>query len=486
MILTQLEDCTQRNWLGYYPDKEDNHHLFSLNNISEELYQLTQVRLQYLRKLTAQDQGRIKIVIVEANPVKFLATFLAGVITGVDLFFGDPSWQEKEWQQVLSLVQPDAVFGDKITQELISKVRKTIPNLCYQESDLSQQSLIMIPTGGTSGKIRFAIHSWSTLSSSVTGFRDYFDCQKINSFCILPLYHVSGLMQFMRSFLSQGNLIICPYKLIKTKPIILNRQDYFISLVPTQLQFLLESNLEWLTQFKTVLLGGAPASRSLLTLARKYKILLAPTYGMTETASQIVTLKPVDFLAGNCSSGQILPHAQINIESNIEPKINQSSDNQIGLIKINCNSLCLGYYPHSFTPSQIFTTDDLGYLDDQGYLYLVGRSSQKIITGGENVFPPEVEAVILSTNLVKDISVIGLPNIQWGEVVTAIYVPLKSEPHLDLIKEKIQGQLAKYKLPKNWIQVDRLPRNDRGKLNHQKIKAIAQEIMLINQADLEN
>ena len=121
-------------------------------------------------------------------------------------------------------------------------------------------------------------------------------------------------------------------------------------------------------------------------------------------------------------------------------------------------------------------TDDLGYLDDNGYLYLVGRDSHKIITGGENVFPTEVEAAIWSTQLIKDVCVIGLSDQKWGQVVTAIYVPLNSEHDLDLldlIQQKIQLQLAKYKQPKKWIQVNSLPRNDRGKINYQLVKAIA-------------
>ena len=291
----------------------------------------------------------------------------------------------------------------------------------------------MIPTGGTSGKIRLAMHTWDTLTASVKGFQNYFDCQEINSFCVLPLYHVSGLMQFMRSFITQGNLIICSYKTVKTKQIAFNKQEYFISLVPTQLQFLIATIPNWLTEFGTVLLGGAPSMRSLLDIARDYNISVAPTYGMTETASGIVILKSSDFLAGNNSSGRVLPHAQIKLKP---------IDNNIGLI------------------------------DEFGELHIVGRSSSKIITGGENVFPAEVEAAIWSTKLVKDVYVLGIPDQKWGQAVTAIYVPAQSINDLALIKEKLQSQLAAYKQPKHWIQIDRLPRNDRGKINNQKLKAL--------------
>jgi o-succinylbenzoate---CoA ligase len=470
-LLAHLKVCTEKNWLWSY-DHNQNNSLEKLNarNISQELYQVTQERIAQISSLKITSSVKLQIAIVESEPIQFLASFLAGIITEIDLFLVDPSWQEQEWQQVLSLVQPDLVFSDnRFTQDLITQIQATNNYLAPQKSKFSQQSLIMISTGGSSGKVRFAMHNWVTLEASVIGFQNYFACQKINSFCTLPLYHVSGLMQFMRSFITQGNLIICPYKLIKNKQLNFQHPGYFISLVPTQLDYLIKLIPDWLRQFQTILLGGAPAVRSLLTRARQYQLPLSPTYGMTETASQIVTLKPADFLAGNDSSGQILPHAKIELE----PTNSKFLNHQVSLIKISCTSLCLGYYPQFFQPDQLLLTDDLGYVDQAGYLYLIGRNSQKIITGGENVFPTEVEAAIWATQLVKDICVFGVPDQQWGEIVTAIYVPLESNPDLNLIKTKIKSQLAKYKQPKNWIKVDKLPRNNRGKLNYQKVRAIA-------------
>ncbi len=116
------------------------------------------------------------------------------------------------------------------------------------------------------------------LTASVKGFSEYFQVEQVNSFCLLPLYHVSGLMQFLRSFLTEGDFAVISYHKIKQKRINnLNLQDYFISLVPTQLQFFLENDPQWLTNFKTVLLGGSPAWPSLLEKAREYNISLSPT-----------------------------------------------------------------------------------------------------------------------------------------------------------------------------------------------------------------
>jgi O-succinylbenzoic acid--CoA ligase len=118
-------------------------------------------------------------------------------------------------------------------------------------------------------------------------------------------------------------------------------------------------------------------------------------------------------------------------------------------------------------------TDDLGYFDEQGYLYIMGRKSQKIITGGVNVYPLEVTTAILATNLVNDVAVIGIPNADWGEAVTAIYVPKTPQLTLETLKIAIQDQLSPVKHPKYWIAVEDLPRNQQGKLNHQSLQKIA-------------
>ena len=458
--LLEYLKSNDRDWLRYYADDIQS-------DRSRELKRLTEARLKQI--LLLGDSPKPAVFIVETNPIKFIATFLAGVIAEANLFLCDPSWQQQEWEQVLQLVEPNLIFSDRQTRKSIAKVRSVLKNL-ISTYELSKESLIMIPTGGTSGKIRFTMHTWETLSASVSGFKAYFGCQKINSYCTLPLYHVSGLMQLMRSWLTQGNLIICQYKVLKTDRVRSSQPDYFISLVPTQLKYLIEFVPEWLAEFKTVLLGGAPPMRSLLDTAREYNIPVALTYGMTETASGVAILKPQDFLTGNNSSGLTLPHAEIELTlfTESDRSLAELENNNIGCINISSSSLCLGYYPRRFTPGESLVTDDLGYFDRQGYLHLVGRNSQKIITGGENVFPAEIESAIYKTGLVKDVCVIGMSDRLWGQVVTAIYVPtLKWD--LNSIEQQLREQLAGYKQPKNWIEVNAIPRNDRGKINYQKL-----------------
>ncbi|MDJ0553350.1 MAG: 2-succinylbenzoate--CoA ligase [Microcoleaceae cyanobacterium MO_207.B10] len=452
---------------------------------SNYFYRISQEKFaELIKKLNSENplNNQIQIFISEPKPTEFITSFVAAVAAGAQVFLCNPNWGEQEWQQVFDLVQPDIILGKiPVDQEFVEAnlYKNSSPKLTDTDNNncqISPDNLIMVPTGGSSGKIKFAIHKWETLMSSVQGFQKYFQLQIINSFCVLPLYHVSGLMQFIRSFTSGGKLVILPsYKdILEKTEWDINTNDFFISLVPTQLQSLLQNSetAHWLSNFQTVLLGGAPAWQELFDGARNYRIKLAATYGMTETASQVATLKPEIFFAGNNSNGQILPHAEIIIKSESGEIL---GENKIGNINIKAESLALGYYPKIFNHSEVFETDDLGFFDNQGYLNIVGRRSQKIITGGENVFPAEVESGILATGLVADVCVIGLPDKYWGEVVTAIYVSNDLEVSAENLLVAIDGKLSKFKQPKYWVKVENLPRNSQGKINRELLKKMAIE-----------
>jgi o-succinylbenzoate---CoA ligase len=369
------------------------------------------------------------ISIATTDRVEFIALLMAGLRLGIPIFLGNPQWGSIEWAQVADLTT-------RVDRQL-------------------HQNLIMIPTGGSLGKIKFTVHSWETLSASVWGFRDFYEVEEINSVCTLPLYHVSGLMQLMRSLLTDGKLSISDSHYIYEDTANCILSNYFISLVPTQLHKLLDLAPEWLSQFKTILIGGAPPSLELLAKARAARLPLALTYGMTETGSQITSLKSAEFLAGNNSCGRVLPHAQIELRS--------IGADGIGSISIASKSLMLGYFPH-LDRSAYFEPDDLGSIDDRGYLTIIGRTSDKIISGGENIYPIEVVNAIMATGLVDDVWVFGVSDRYWGQIVTAIYVPKDLELSVDILKGSIAGKVSKYKIPKSWIKVDRIPRNALGKV----------------------
>lgn len=458
--MPQILDCLKQssnNWL--------------LGCDFEQLMQLTEQLYLQLSQKTHQGLTP-KVIIAERESVKFLAGFIAATAANCPVFLCNPYWVQQEWQQVFKIVQPDLVLG---YGDWGLEIKNYYPN----SSQLINSNWVMIPTGGSSGNLRFAIHTWETLTASVAGFQQYFQLKEINSFCTLPLYHVSGLMQFMRSFTTKGKLLIQPFKQLENSTFNDTEVgDYFISLVPTQLQRLLEKpdTAKWLSKFKTVLLGGAPAWQELLDAARQYKINLALTYGMTETASGIAILKPENFLDGENSCGQVLPHSQLSICNAKGEKLNQ---NQVGNITISSQSLAFGYYPKLFKNRTDFRLDDLGFIDKQGCLNIVGRSSNKIITGGENVYPTEVEAAIRDTNLVKDVCVIGTCDRLWGQAVTAIYIKKDKSVSTTRLQSAIANKLSKYKQPKHWIAVESIPRSLQGKINYSRVEAIAKEHLKI-------
>ncbi len=397
--------------------------------------------------------------------MRFFAQFCAAVVTQTPVFLGNPRWQTQEWQQVWEIVQPDLIWG--LSEDL--QENKIQPLACAPSGDpdvaiasINGQPIIGIPTGGSSGRVKFAIHTWETLTAAVMGFYDYFDRRPVQSYCVLPLYHVSGLMQGLRSLLTGGQFWLGDYPALKRGEFPAGfESDGFLSLVPTQLQQLLNCKdaPPWLRQFRAIFIGGAPASAALCDRAASLRLPLALTYGMTETAAQIATLKPADFLAGNRTSGPLLPHAQVEILPDQR-------------VQIRAASLCWGYYPERWR-DRILITDDLGRLDPHGHLTLIGRRSRQIITGGENVAPEEIEAAILATGKVADVCVVGVPDPVWGEAIAALYTPPRSPSELHILQTHLRHTLAPHKLPKQWHGLAHLPRNPQGKLDYAQMRAIA-------------
>ncbi len=416
------------------------------------------------------------MIISTHDLMEFVANLMAGLRLGIPIFLSNPDWGEVERLQV-----------EHLTDCLQDHHTQAIDRQQYQGS-------IMIPTGGSSGQIKFAMHTWDTLSASVWGFKSFYELTKINTLCTLPLYHVSGLIQLCRSLLTDGQVWminfreLCNYlarsidlgKSIAGQSIDLS--DYLISLVPTQLAKLLDLNPAWLSRFQMILLGGSPPPIELLTRARIAKLPLALSYGMTETASLVTGLKPAEFLAGNNSCGQVLPHATIQLQSLGCTDRQSALEPDLKSIQIQAQSLMLGYFPN-LQPIDYFEPDDLGLFvkaqstreDQASYLTILGRNSGKIITGGENVLPIEVINAIVATGLVADVWVVGLPDSYWGEVVTALYVAADVPISPTILATTIVGKISNYKIPKYWFPVAYIPRNELGKVLVQTALELAEQ-----------
>ncbi|MBE9136129.1 AMP-binding protein [Nodosilinea sp. LEGE 07088] len=447
-------------------DRRGDDWLIGLSS-SEFWQRLDQLTPQFVAYRAGHQGDGAGVLIADPNPLQFLVACLAAWDAGCAVVLANPGWGQWEWQQVQTMVagRRDAPLAPGLG---------AYP--CHVSGGNPDQ--ILIPSGGASGQIKFAAHTWDTLMVSIQGFVAHFGVEPVHAYCVLPLFHVSGLMQALRVFATGGCLALQAYRELKAEGPLPLPAEGFLSLVPTQLQELLTLGGEfipWLRSFRAVLLGGAPAWRSLLDQAQAAKIPVALTYGMTETAAQIATLRPEEFLVGHRSSGRPLPHVNLVI---LNDQNHPQPSGQPGKIVVHAASLAQGYLKsQAIAPAaSSLTTDDVGYLDDDGYLHVIGRSSSKLVTGGENVFPEEVEAVLLSLEGVSDVCVVGLPCDRWGQQLCALVVA-ESPMLLRTLQQALKPLVAAYKLPKQWILVDALPRTAQGKLSRSRALALAKWIL---------
>ena len=203
------------------------------------------------------------------------------------------------------------------------------------------------------------------------------------------------------------------------------------SMVPTQLARLLDRP----PKLRAVLLGGAPADRTLLTRARDAGWPVAPTYGLTQACSAVT----IGEIGDTETSGRAIPGVGVSIAADGEILVDGATVN--GLLR----------------------TGDLGRLDDRGRLIVVGRKTDTIVSGGENVAPAEVEAVLLEHPAVAEAGVFARPHPEWGEAVTARVV-LRHDATEQELRDWAGERLARFKVPKAIEIADRLPRTTSGKL----------------------
>ena len=329
----------------------------------------------------------------------------------------------------------------------------------YDRIDLSALQGI-IYTSATSGRpkgvmLSFGSHWWNAVASAFNLGLDRDD----RWLAPLPLFHVGGLAILWRSVIYGIPAVVHE----GFDPEAVNRAIdeegvTNVSVVSTMLRRMLDARGErpYPPSLRCVLLGGGPAPASLLDRCVRLGVPVAPTYGLTEAASQVATLRPEDLARRPGSAGKALFPTEIKIEA--------------GEILVRGPAVMLGYAGLPDETARALRggwlhTGDLGFLDDEGYLYVTERKEDLIICGGENVYPAEVEAVLVAHPSVEDAGVIGMPDAEWGQVVAAAVRP---RPGVRLTEADVQifcrDRLAGYKIPRRVWFVDDLPRSPSGKL----------------------
>lgn len=382
-----------------------------------------------------QEQQPTLLVLAESDPLCFIRGFLAALSTGTPLLLANPHWQSQEWQQVAAILPQNFMAWGSVPPLDPKGSGEPLP-----------QGWILIPTGGTQGRLRWAIHTVATLQAAVMGLQSHLQEGVIHCLSILPLYHVSGLMPVVRSLWTGGELYLASHLRDLRQAAPPGNCDLWLSLVPRQLQQVLTEPLPWLGELRGIFIGGGPTWSQLLEEAAAQRLPLCLSYGMTETAGMICAQRQGEFWTGDRSCGQVLPHAQIALTPT-------------GEIQIQAASLALGYYPQLFHEETFQTDDRAQWRGDR--LYILGRTSRKIISGGENIYPEELEALLLDSGLVQDIYIYGTPDPRWGEQVVALYV---GEASPEELSRWLKQQCSAYKCPKQWISVPQIPRTPQGKV----------------------
>lgn len=288
----------------------------------------------------------------------------------------------------------------------------------------------------------------------------------------LPMYHMGGLSIPIRTTIYGTTTVLQrgfdPEGVRRT---VEEEQITGISLVPTMLKRILDAG-GMADSLRFALVGGGPTAVELAERALNAGVPIHPTYGMTETASQITTATPADVEAAPGTVGRPLVGTELAIlGSDGEPL----ETGEQGEIAVSGWNVFRGYYGEPDRPDDSwFRTGDVGYRDQAGRLFVTGRASELIVTGGENVVPDEVRREIRAHPAVEDAVVVGLPDEEWGTRVAALVTTTESLDAPSLLAF-LEDRLGGFKLPRRVRFVDELPRTASGTVDRSAARAILRD-----------
>ena len=316
-------------------------------------------------------------------------------------------------------------------------------------------------TSGTTGRPKgvlqtFGNHFYSAVSSALNLGLSSAD----KWLCVAPIFHISGFSIIMRGLIYGMTVrLVEKFRAEELERILANETVTIMSVVPFMLKKLIQqqnkTNTHYNSAFRCMLLGGGTIDRETLEACLQRSIPVVQCYGMTETCSQIVALRSADALLKLGSVGQPLFSTQLKLSKD-------------GEILLKTPALTPGYLnlPDKLPSKMIdgwYRTGDIGHLDKEGYLYIDGRADEMLISGGENIFPQEVEQVYQRYPQINEVAVVGQNDSVWGQVPVAFVVSDRRLSPTKLINYGYE-HLARYKVPQHYIFVSELPKNASGKI----------------------
>jgi o-succinylbenzoate---CoA ligase len=356
---------------------------------------------------------------------------------GAALLPVDPRLPRAEAGELLRLARPTVLISGTGSELSGRRLRGGVP--------AAPGVVLVVHTSGTAGMPKLVQFERRAIDAAVAASAFALEATPRDRWiCCLPLAHVGGMLVLLRGVLLDAPVSVHPT--FEPRLIGAERNASFISVVPTMLGRLLDAAVD-LTGFRGILVGGAHLSPEIRERADRAGAPVIETYGLTESCGGVVY------------DGLALPGVEMRINPN-------------GGIELRGPMLMLGYRFDDATTSAAFTGDgwlkpgDAGEIDAEGRLHVVGRIDDLINTGGEKVWPHEVEAALLEHPKVSEVGVGGRLDPEWGQRVVAFVVSVDpaEPPSLDELRAFAAARIARHKVPRELVLVDQLPRTFSGKL----------------------
>ncbi|MDO4761628.1 MAG: AMP-binding protein [Corynebacterium sp.] len=302
-----------------------------------------------------------------------------------------------------------------------------------------------------------------------------------------PLFHVGALNSFAIRALVRANTLLI-HRHFDPGRVLEDIEKYAVGstfMVPAQLEALYaHPNFASATldSMRATICAGAPVPPVLIRRYMDKGINVQQAWGLTETAPFATYLPPhmTEKKAGSC--GIPMPYTEVRL---VDPDTGEDvrEPGVTGELWVRGPNVATGYWNNPEVTQKSYTagwfhSGDLGHRDEDGYYYIVDRLKDLIITGGENVYPAEVERVVAELVGVRGNAVVGLPDAKWGEIVVSVIQPdPDAEITIDQLREHCERHLARYKLPKKLVLVDEITRNSAGKIDKVAIRQMVRELM---------
>lgn len=482
-------------WSVYTPDKKavasaDTGKSYTYRELNERSIQLE----TYLRSEYEIEKGD-RIAVLAAHSPEYLILFIAAQRMGAILVPLNFRSSVSELLYCVNDVEPAILIYET---EFYDKIEGLKENTFFNEISMSgllfgsqemkseaelaeidpDQPVFIFYTSGTTGKPKGVLYTnrmlfWNSLNTSVQLEITSADFT-LNA---LPPYHTSGWNVLLLPMLHRGARVDF-LKAFKSKKVLKYIQENSISIflaIPTMLRMMVK-NSEFkdfkAPDLKYIVVGGEDLAISLIDQWAEKGVLLRQGYGLTEAGPCITSLHHHDAIWKKGSIGKPNFYVEYRI---VDESGNDVNVNEKGELCLKGSIVTPGYwnnsaYTHEKIKNDWFHTGDIVKMDAEGFMYMIGRKNQLFISGGENIYPLEIENVLLKQTFVKEAAVIGVEDENWGEVGVAFITTNERNLTEDRIINNIKPHLASYKIPRHFVFLDSLPKSGIGKIDRKKLK----------------